>query len=506
MPVSRFNMILAVAAVAAAMWSVVAPLWSVTYPAMTDLPYHTTHASIIRHYFNPEYAFFEQYEIQSPFRSPYVTYQFLTAGLLFLFPIHTAEKISVLVMLGTIPLGLAVLCSALRKSPILALAGLPLIWCKLTHYGFINFMGAIGFALIGLGIAIKLMQRPSRILQAALLVVTALVFFSHIFRFPSYIGTIVFAMCLLYPVARRLKAVLPALTLGAALFGIFLIFKNPELSLDVSLQWNWDRMSEVYSYAFNSFTDPGELSAVMFWAYACAFVLTINSLGMLFQRRGIGSGARSIYWKYASVVLPFSISAVFAFLFLTVPVFIGMWWGAGTREIIPCLIFLSAALPDLPQKKLLRTIAVSLLIVANIHFASVMRANEVRHGRDLSGFEKVSQYIPARPKLFFDSNWMGDSVKTVWPYNYIPSYIQAEKGGWANWDAGQYFVAPIVYKEDRLMSDHFNLQYAVDSDFYEWFIFRQPGRPVWPEDIESRLELVAQEGNWWLFKRRRVSP
>ena len=131
------------ASLALSVWVIGAPLWSARYPVMTDLPFHAAEAAVIRHYFDPSWHFGEQFTPQL-FAVPYVTSYLVAVVAMFFVDAVVAIKVASAVMLALLPVGLAVLSRGMGKSPLLGVAGLALVWCGLTTWGFINYMGALG--------------------------------------------------------------------------------------------------------------------------------------------------------------------------------------------------------------------------------------------------------------------------------------------------------------------------------------------------------------------------
>ena len=149
------------AAAGGALWAVAAPFAAARYPAMTDLPFHAAQTSALRHYWDPSYHFHEQFELR-PFAVPYVALYAVGAALMTVLPSVTAMKVAAGIMLGLLPAGLAVLFRGMKKSPLLGLAGLLGVWCPLTHWGFLNFMGALGLFAMGIGLRKGFEKKPER--------------------------------------------------------------------------------------------------------------------------------------------------------------------------------------------------------------------------------------------------------------------------------------------------------------------------------------------------------
>src|ERR1700733_12290372 len=99
-------------------------------------------------------------------------------------PVMPAMKIAAGAMLLLLPAGLAVMFHGMKKSPLLGLSGLMAVWCPLTHWGFLNFLGALGLFAMVVGASLLAAERPSRGRLAGLLAALVALYFTHLFRYP----------------------------------------------------------------------------------------------------------------------------------------------------------------------------------------------------------------------------------------------------------------------------------------------------------------------------------
>src|SRR5713101_8452479 len=153
--------VLGLAAVAITAYVIVYPFCVVTYPPITDLPFHAAEASILRHYFDPAFHFREQFSLH-PLDAPYVSMYVIGALFALVMPAVWAAKAMTIVMLALLPAGLAVMFHGMKKSPLWGLLGLELVWSTLTHWGFLNFVGAIGLFAMVVGLTLLALDRPTR--------------------------------------------------------------------------------------------------------------------------------------------------------------------------------------------------------------------------------------------------------------------------------------------------------------------------------------------------------
>ena len=79
------------------------------------------------------------------------------------------------------------------------------MWSLLTHWGFLDFMGAIGLFAMVAGLTLLVIDRPSARRQVALGLSLLAVFLTHIYRFPFAIAVVVGITLCMYPATRQVQ-------------------------------------------------------------------------------------------------------------------------------------------------------------------------------------------------------------------------------------------------------------------------------------------------------------
>src|SRR5262249_5154365 len=138
---------------------------------------------------------------------PYLSMYALGAVLMLILPALAAVKVAAAVMVGLVPAGMAVMFHGMKKSPLLGLLGLGLCWCNLTHWGFLNFMGALGLFAMAVGLTLLVVDRPTPRRQAALGITLVALFFTHIFRYPFALCAVVGTGVVMFPATRRIRPI-----------------------------------------------------------------------------------------------------------------------------------------------------------------------------------------------------------------------------------------------------------------------------------------------------------
>jgi hypothetical protein len=509
---------LEVFAVAVAAWVVCAPFAVSRYPPMTDLPFHAAHTSILRHYFDPAYHLREQFTLQ-PLAVPYLTSYVLGALLMLVFPMIVAVKIASALMLALLPAGLAVMARGMKKSPLLGLLGLGVVWGPLTEWGFLNFVGALGLFAMCVGFTLLLVDRPTRGRAVALSLSLVAVFFTHIFRYPFALAAVVGAAVVVWPATRRLRPIVAPVLPSLALFLVWLKVR-PKV-LDVSLPLTFppllhrERLAEIPGLMFGSFYDPAEKVSFVQALHGAEAVAVVCAFAFLLERRFVGRTAREWAFGAGATFVPLACAAVFLGLFLSLPMEIGTWWYVYPREATAAVFVALGAFPDLPRTFWLRAPAVVVLATCAIGIGAVVTRNYARFDQGTHDFDAVVKAIPLAPKLLYLVFDPGGSNRTGAPFLHLPAYVQAEKGGWLSFHFATFGATPIAYRPRdepgavvppavplrwEWRPDLFRV--GTQGPFFDWFLVRSPRSPDALFASDPTIAPVTHEGTWWLYRRQ----
>ncbi|WP_104984528.1 hypothetical protein [Sorangium cellulosum] len=552
---------LALVVVAASVYVIAVPLAAVRYPPMTDLPFHAAETAALRHYLDPAWHFREQFTLQ-PIAVPYLSMYALGALLMVVLPPVAAVKVAAAAMLALLPAGLAVLFHGLKRSPLLGVLGLSLVWCNLTHWGFLNHMGALGLFAMVVGLTLLLLDRPSRGRQIALALALVALFFTHIFRFPFALAAVVGTAIVLFPATRRLRPIALPLAPSLVLFAAWLVARPKTLRGEpFAIEPHWDRLREIPSLLFTSFTDPAEAVAAGRAARLVIAALLVCAAGAALRRAGAFAGPASApappgpsaqrapsepplapsepplapsepplappsppsplawlarQWTFtrAAAFVPIACAAVFLGLFLTLPVQIGLWWYVYPREIVAALFLAFGAFPDLPRSPWLKVPVVLALSGAAISLGAVTLDNYRRFDRATQDFDAIIARIPPAPKLLYLVFDHGGSTRTTTPFIHLPAWVQATRGGWLSFHFAVWDASPVAYRPrtepGAVVPPPTPLRWEWTPEkfdvrrhgaFFDWFLVRRRAgaRNLFAKD--PSIVPVDHVGDWWLYRR-----
>ncbi|WP_441291697.1 hypothetical protein ACSRUE_15660 [Sorangium sp. KYC3313] len=539
-------MALALVVVAASVYVIAVPLAVVRYPPMTDLPFHAAETAAFRHYLDPAWHFREQFTLQ-PLAVPYMSMYALGALLMLVLPPVAAVKVAAAAMLALLPAGLAVLFHGLKRSPLLGVLGLLLVWCNLTHWGFLNHMGALGLFAMVIGLTLLLLDRPSRGRQIALALALVALFFTHIFRFPFALAAVVGTAIVVFPATRRLRPIALPLAPSLALFAAWLVVRTDTLhAAPIAPALHWERLREVPSLLFTSFTDPAEAAAAGRAARFVLAALLVCAAGAAARLAGAGAdAARSPEGASASAaaarspagagadaapspavdaqqrsfarlaaLVPIACAIVFLGLFLSLPLQIGLWWYVYPREIVAALFLALGAFPDLPRSPWLKVPAVLALSAAPVFLGAVVRDNYRRFDQSTRDFDAIIARVPQAPRLLYLVFDHGGSTRTTTPFIHLPAWVQATRGGWLSFHFAVWDASPVAYRPREepgaVVPPSTPLRWEWTPSifdvrrhgaFFDWFLVRRRAGADHLFAKDPSIVAVDHVGDWWLYQR-----
>ncbi len=503
------------AALGLCLYVIVGPLWVTRYPMMTDLPFHAANAAILRHYGDPAWHFREQFVLQ-PFAVPYLS-MYLVAGALMTFTSAvTATKIAAGLMLAMLPLGLAVMFHGMKKSPLLGLTGLAFVWCGLSGWGFLNYLAALGLFAMVVGLTLRLLDRPSRARQVALSAALLLLFFTHVFRFPFAVAAVVGCALVMLPATGRWRPIVLPLIPPLLVFALWWLLRPPALSGGLGpMQIDWVRLDQAGGLLYHSVRDPAEGEAAR-RALALLGLVAASALALFaMQQRWRGRDRRAWYWGAGVTLIPLCCAAVFLWLFLALPMEIGLWWYVYPREITAAVYIALGALPDLPRQGWLKAPFVAAMALGVVPFGQIAIEHHGALDRATRDFTAIIERIPQAPKLCYLIFDHSGSAAVHPPFIHLPAYVQATRGGWLSFHFATWGAAPAVYRPRdepgavvppptplRWEWTPHRFRLERHGAFFDWFLVRRRSAPDRLFAADPSIERVAHEGTWWLYRRK----
>ncbi len=500
-------------AAAATLYVVVYPFTVVHYPPMTDLPFHAAQMSIFRHYDDPSWHFHEQFTLH-PFQVPYVSAYLIGAALSFVMPVTWAAKGMAIAMLLLLPAGLAVLFHGMRKSPLWGLLGLGFAWTDVSHYGFLNFVGATGLYAACIGCALLALDRPSRRHQVALGAALLFLFFTHVYRFPFALLAIVATTAVMYPATRRIRPVVVPWVGAAALFGVWMLARPPALDVGLGhLSFHAKRWHELPGYLFKSYRGTtGVHERHIALGMLATFVVLLASTAWLAARRWRANqhAPEDRRWAVGVTALPVLLACGHLLAYFVLPMGMGTWWYIFPREAIGAAFILVAVVPDLPRPSWMRLCAVAAIAVTTGSMGYLVARQWHDFDQLTWDFREIITKIPRAPRLFYLVYDHSGTDRTRSPFTHLPAWVQAEKGGWLDFHFAMWGTYPVRYRKGGVVPPRVPDQWEFTPQYFRvkkqgaWFntfLVRHRIDPHQLFDPDPSIHLVAQRGTWWLYRR-----
>ena len=504
-----------VLAVGVAAYVIAYPFLVTRYPPMTDLAFHAAEMSILRHYLDPAYHFKEQFSLH-PLEVPYMSMYAVGALLALLMPIASAAKGMSILMLALLPAGLAVLFHGMKKSPLWGLLGLGLVWTKLSHWGWLNFIGSLGLYAMAIGCALLVLDRPSRARKLLLLGALLAVFFTHIYRVPFALLGVVVTTAVMYPATRRIRPVIAAVAIVGAMFALWWLNRPEALAVELdAFDLDWDRLRQPLTSIFSGYrgeTGAHEQRLARRMLYAVCALGLISAALVPFFGRTVISSRRDVSWSVGVTVLPLLLAAVHVFAFLTLPMRIGEWWNVYPRELEAAVFIALGVMPDIPRRGLAQMALVATIALATGPMAFLV-ARQWRHFEQITAdFRGIRRHVPPAPRLLYLVFDHTGTDKKDSAFVHLPAWIQAEKGGWLSFHFAGWRLYPIRYREHTaLVPPAFERNWEWNPHLFDvlefgaWFdvfLVRSKVDPSVLFSKDATIRPVVQNGTWWLFERR----
>ena len=491
---------------------VVYPFLQTPHPPITDLPFHAAHTSIFRHYLDSSWGFRDQFEL-FPFQVPYLTSYLLGAALALVFPITWAVKLSSIVMLLFLPAGLGTLRWGMGRNPIGGGLALVLVWSQLTHWGFLNYVGALGVYAACLGVALHTLGHPSLGSQITLFSLLTLLFFTHIYRLPFALLGIAGACLVMYPGGGRPRSILLPWLGGCGLLGLWLLLRGPTLAPEIRLELAWERLTEIRTHFYDSFVGAAARDEERAIAWSLAILGGLGGAAAIISwlpgKSRAGSQQRWLRW---SVLLVFILCAGHLLAYLLLPMRLGEWWMVYPREAIAAGFIALALVPDLPPGRWSTLLYSSVIAISTLPMGSHVATQWRRFHKINADFRHILEEVPPRSRILYLIYDHRGAQKRHSAFVHMPAWIQAEKGGSLSFHFAGWKLFPVQYRAEGEHPPPVHRDWEwrpqdfrahVHAPYFDTFLVRHQLDPLPMLRSIPNLRLVKHEGTWWLFTRVR---
>ena len=298
---------------------------------------------------------------------------------------------------------------------------------------------------------------------------------------------------------------------------------------DLNLEWAPARLGEVPAHLFGGFVGQvGERERLDGWLWLSSSLLL--GLGCHVWRRRLGAaeepGARApietrqlgplgperrehfrrdSHWLLALICLGL------LGLYLTLPLMWGSWFFVYPREALSVLFLGLGLLPGIPKLPIARLALLLTLALTSGRQALLVANQWLRFERLNQDFYAIQAKVPAHPRLLYLIFDHSGTYRSTTPFIHLPAWIQAERGGSLYFHFVRWGLYPIRYRvggEDTPPSLPYLLEWHPEAfrtiehgQWFDTFLVRHRVDPAVVFEADPQIQLVAHEGEWWLYRR-----
>ena len=496
----------------------VLPLWVGTHLPAVDAPQHLFLIHVLGNLDDPSLPYREIY-LSRPGLT-YVTFYYAVRGLAALVGVEVALKLWLTLVLGAIPLSLALLLRALGRSKWLALLACPLIFTDNFYWGLISFQSSLPFTLLVLAFFVQALEsepggRRSRLALAATAASLLLLQLTHAagMIFPA----LALPLLLLTTPSdwpRRRRAVL-ALVPGVALFLAWLlsgVTKGRQFG-QTGEPWKASGpLTDPDNFVFHPLASKlGKLPELLtngFWDWADRPALYgLAAVAVLAVVLAIKRPQRSTRPPVARLRPALLLGLALAFYFFLPADITGYMYQIYPRysQLAALLAIPVLPFPSGPLYKLFAGAAAALALYAGLNLALLFH----RFDAEAQGFEEVAARIPPRSRIMHlvldrNSRWASHAV-----YLHYAALAALRVDGVPSFSLATDPSFPVGYREGaRPPASPWEWQpqrftWKEHAAWYDCFLVRGDAGVEQLFGRQARhLELATESGKWRLYRKK----
>lgn len=458
---------------------------------MTDLSQHAAQLTIWQNYHDICYQFEKQYELN--WFTPYLGAFLVTKLFALVLPLYSALKLTIFGCVIALPLSILMVTKRAKVDNWLALLGFPLAFGYSFHWGFLTTILAVPIGIVFICIALEHIQEQTMRRSLLLSGLGVILLSAHALIFVACTAVAISAFFSRLRLPKRpLYAVFPFLV-SLSLFFVWQRHVSSDARLQIPPLWdvNLMRIWRFFSYLLAGVTKTteGVFGLLLFFTAALTGLRPVRKL-----------------YRWAPAI-------VLGLLFFVTPMQLqGVTFVYGRLAVLFAIFLLfgfeqkKSILNPVLTRVILTTVVVSWLCILTLRFAAF--------GKESTDFERLVDHIPTnRSVLFLTYNRESEAVPGT-PYLQWGAYYQVRKGGLISWSFANNFQTIVQYRpgvelrtSKALYLDPRRFTWGSNDSKYEFFVAKSPvdrGAELFRKTTE-RVILVANIGEWWLYRRASVS-
>jgi len=411
-----------------------APAWIVRYPPLEDLPFHLATLRVVHSYSDPAYGFARDFFLNLA-GTQYALYYVVGSALAYVLGVAYAGVAMSCLYLGGTVLALRALLVALRKDERLTLFVVPLLVNVMFLYGLMPFMSGIPLMFLGLAVAVRYIEEPTRGRGAALAILALTLFYTHVV--PYALFGIGFAALFPWTSPRKWLPVTAAVapSLLAVLWWVALSPQGKESAGALGAAFSHppyvEAMARLPRWSIDVFRDTTDE-----WHFIAWIVIGLLALGLSQGDRDLAKPAAR-----ALVVVPMACTV----LYFVTGSQLGDVWLLSERFPVPGLMSVVPLMrmPRGARGLLVTALALALGVSSTVNVCQHFVRFQLDEVGDFDGAIDAMEPRKNVAALIYDK---GSAIVNDVPFLHFGSYYQAQKGGVIQFSNSGALYWPVRFK------------------------------------------------------------
>jgi hypothetical protein len=492
------------------------PIWMNTYFASQNGPEYLLFIQMLKEFSNPDYGYPEYYTLW-PVIIPNLSVPFLTLLLSYAFPLLTACKLVLSLVLLLFPLSVFYFLSVVNpRNVALGVFGILYMYNYFTLKGYENYLLSISLALIFLGYYIRHREDLHWGRMWGLGALLIAVYLTHLFSF--------FVLCLLVPLylllsdaGRREYAKLGMMAIPTfLLFGHYMYVVSVSASELVGDRGAWLRYDELHWTIARYF----RMSMASISETATLVVLVPVSVLLTLAGWKIWNLSRewmkdSMSWTRLAAIVKrerlLSLTIVVTIIFFLAPREIAGWPKFNER-FLPFVMVLLLGSVELPAVRMLRRGLVALVAVSAIIANSILAAEVADVNRELDDYLSGIPHVEPRKTLLpvhIEESKRFKVRPLRWAFNYYNIVKGGATGSSVVQAAGRVPMKYIDAREDILPSYDVLEPEAADmqriQQVYDYVLIWGHDEAIQKQFEQAGFEVTHAQGKLRLYANTRTN-
>jgi hypothetical protein len=475
------------------------PIWGSRFLPLADLPDHVAGIALYHRFDDASWGY-QNYYFSNRILVPYWGHYFPSHLFAYFVSIETANKLFLSIYAAALPASVLALGRRFGMSPWLAVAAFPLVFSYSFGWGFVSSAAGWPLALFALAQLDALVEAPSPRRAAGLFALTVGCYFMHLLPW-LFLGAAAALLLIVKRPGRRALTLAAAALLPSVLLAAWGFHAARRSGSGMASGGGLVVGREPLSVLLKEAGTRLVMSSVEAPAWPVWLGLTLSLVLVVSLRAKRGVAWLPLGWALLALVgyliLPHQISR---------PI---QWWNISPRMLAAAALLVPCALPGALDgwRRALVAPAIAAALWFPLRLDGVFRAFDAR----AHGFVEVMQHV-ARSDNTLVMNYEHSKEPSLvrgLPFNEFNAYAQVIAGGYNPFPLQMGF--PVLEKKGAAPpAPHWStfvgdFKQPLHGAAFDWVItFAEPRSGQLFGDFASRVPLVAQSGEWRIYRTKGI--